>query len=335
MRLVVLSACLLGNAFAADTADRDFAKGARSSYKTDDHPKARRLKMKFDYPSGWTAKEGERPNIVQRFVEPLTAGITRMCMITVKEFPPEVQAASSEPGMLDEVFLPENLRQMVPPGATVLDAQSTKYDGQPGGWLSYSIYAEAANMKLYSVSLNQTFSFQGKMAGLLCSVGGAAAESAKVDRAFQASIPLFQQMGASIVLPDKWNAPVALPAHEGPSGTSASAAVGAALGVPGAGLGSLVAIIIFSLLLTWTIGLVPPLLIRYKLLKVPMSRGKAIATVVFFWFFNLILFTVLGSKSRTHGALLLIAYASYLILRREGPLFGKKSQAPTTTTSSL
>lgn len=299
-----------------------------SSFMTDNHPKAKGLKMKVGYPVGWIAKEGERPNIVQKFVAPLSNGISRMCMVIVKEFPPEMQAAATEPGALDELFLPENLRGMVPPGAAVLDAQSTKYDGQPGGWLTYSLPAEAANMKLHFDTLNQTFGFQAKIVSLQCSVGGSANEKDKVGRAFQANIPLFQQLGASIVLPDKWTATVIQPTATPLSGGTrpdANDAIGFAFGAPGARLGALAAILIFSFLLTWTLGLFPPLIIRYKFLKAPMSRGKAIATVAFFWFFNLILFTVLGSKSKTHGALFLVAYASYVILRREGPLFKQKA----------
>ena len=76
--------------------------------------------------------------------------------------------------------------------------------------------------------------------------------------------------------------------------------------------------LIFSALLTWGIGLAPPLLIRFAILRRSMNKGWAIGTVVFCGVMNLMLFIALGSKSKTHFALFLIAYASYAILRKEG-----------------
>lgn len=75
--------------------------------------------------------------------------------------------------------------------------------------------------------------------------------------------------------------------------------------------------LIFSIIITWTIGLLPPLLIRYAFLRRPMTKKSAIGISAIFWFLNIILFTAMGSKSKTHTALLLIAYVSYWILRRE------------------
>jgi hypothetical protein len=82
--------------------------------------------------------------------------------------------------------------------------------------------------------------------------------------------------------------------------------------------------LIFSFIITWTIGLTPPLLIRYAFLRRPMAKKPAIGTSAFFWLLNIILFIAMGSESKGHAALLLIAYVSYWILRREK----KKSNPP-------
>lgn len=75
--------------------------------------------------------------------------------------------------------------------------------------------------------------------------------------------------------------------------------------------------IIFSIVLTWGIGLTPPLVIRYVVLKKPMEKWPAIGVCAFFWLFNLILFSVLGSQSKTHAALTLVAFVSYWLLRKK------------------
>lgn len=75
--------------------------------------------------------------------------------------------------------------------------------------------------------------------------------------------------------------------------------------------------ILFWIILTWGIGLTPPLLIRFLLLRRPMEKKYALGVVCLFWFFNLLLFTALGSKSKTHFALILVALVSYAILRKK------------------
>ncbi len=76
--------------------------------------------------------------------------------------------------------------------------------------------------------------------------------------------------------------------------------------------------ILVSVLITWGIGLAPPLLIRYAFLKRPMDRWPAISTCAAFWFFDVILFTAIGSKSKSHAALTIVAFVSFWILRRAG-----------------
>jgi hypothetical protein len=56
--------------------------------------------------------------------------------------------------------------------------------------------------------------------------------------------------------------------------------------------------------------------IRYAILKRPMNKWPAIGTCAFFLFLNVILFTALGSRSKTHAALTLVAFVSYWLLRK-------------------
>lgn len=74
--------------------------------------------------------------------------------------------------------------------------------------------------------------------------------------------------------------------------------------------------IIVSFIITWSVGLLPPALIRYAILKRPIPKWPAIGTCALFWVINIVLFTAMGSKSKTHGALVLIAFVSYWILRQ-------------------
>lgn len=74
--------------------------------------------------------------------------------------------------------------------------------------------------------------------------------------------------------------------------------------------------VVLSFILTWGIGLAPPVLIRYVFRKEPTDKWPAIGICSLLWLLNVILFTALGSQSKTHGVLALIAYVSYWLLRR-------------------
>lgn len=78
------------------------------------------------------------------------------------------------------------------------------------------------------------------------------------------------------------------------------------------------ATVIFSIVLTWGIGLAPPLFIRYGVLKRPMEKWPAVVVCAFFWVLNNTLFSVLGSQSKTHVALTFVAFVSYWLLRKKG-----------------
>lgn len=75
--------------------------------------------------------------------------------------------------------------------------------------------------------------------------------------------------------------------------------------------------IVLSIIFTWIIGLLPPVLIRFVFLKRPIAKWPAIGICSLFWFCNMVLFIALRSKSKTHAVLWLVAWISYLILRRE------------------
>lgn len=75
--------------------------------------------------------------------------------------------------------------------------------------------------------------------------------------------------------------------------------------------------IIVSFVITWSIGLLPPVLIRYAILKRPVAKWPAIGTCALFWVINLALFIAMESRRETYASLGLIAIVSYWILRQE------------------
>lgn len=76
-------------------------------------------------------------------------------------------------------------------------------------------------------------------------------------------------------------------------------------------------------LIDWVVGLTPPLLIRFVLMRRPIGIGWALVVVALFGVLHYALVTAFGGDSKTYDALVLIAIVSFLILTA-----GKKEYAP-------
>jgi hypothetical protein len=105
---------------AADPA-REFLDGHRATFSTMGHPKAKGVVFTIAYPLSWAAKEGERPNIVQRFISEHGHGL-EMALILTKQLSLPADSVLTYQD-LRELFDVGILRGMLPPGATYIGAK--------------------------------------------------------------------------------------------------------------------------------------------------------------------------------------------------------------------
>lgn len=288
-------------AFAQNADLQAFSNGNKSKYSTKDHPKAKGINLSVEYPSHWKLSEGERPNIVQKFSGDASDGITRMFLILIKDVPSEVSRMSVE-DIAREAFSDDSLKDIVPQGGEFIKGEQTRYDGQPGAWVIFSINSQRAGMTMMMYTLQHMFIYGGKMVSIQCMVGGLKQMSGNLSQEFNSYFPLFQQIGNSIIVYDKWTKSDVEETEQSPMDY---------LYGP---MGWLT--IIVSFVLTWGIGLIPPLIIRYAIVRKPLPKGWAIGLVVFLWMVNIVVFTALGSQSKTHAALFLVAWVSYIIFKK-------------------
>ena len=76
--------------------------------------------------------------------------------------------------------------------------------------------------------------------------------------------------------------------------------------------------VLLSFIFTWTVILIPPVIVRFVFVRKPIvSMNIAAAISGGLYFFNLMLFIALGSQSKTHAVLVLGAIACYNILSYE------------------
>jgi len=277
-----------------------FLNGQKLKYHTNGHPKAKGLKISIEYPSHWNCQEGERSNIVQKFIGTTFDGFNPTCLILIKDLPEDTKLFS-EQELADTMFSSEGLKAMIPPGALFLKGEQTKYDGQPGAWILYSMLGTRAGFKVDVHVLQHALLYSGKLILLQCSIGGLPGNQRTTEELFSQYLTLFQLMGNSIVIHDKWEKIAA------DKDTNLDSNINDAVGE------SWVLVSVLSFFLFLGIGLTPPALIRFIVIKRPIAKGWAYAIVILFGLVNLVIFTILGGTSKT--VLLVSAWTSYAILR--------------------
>ena len=171
---------------AVDPA-REFLEGSRTTFSTEGHAKANGLNFTIAYPNSWAAAEGERPNIVQKFVSEGGRGL-EMAMIVTKELPlPPGTVLTNED--LKELFVPSELRGMLPPGAILVDARSTQIEAEPAGILEYTMRADRAGMAFLIQAWTLNFISGNTLVQVQFQVGGPAASEGDVARRMAAFKP--------------------------------------------------------------------------------------------------------------------------------------------------
>lgn len=242
--------------------------------------------FRLTYPPDWVSKPGQGANVKAKVSSNRADGAS--CNVVALRVP-ELAGLTPEQVMA-EISYQDVAEQMVGrfPGAQVVKGGETNVDNRPAVYayvdVDYKVLDSSIPMRQLFV---QTFA-EGISYTITCG---------SLRSAFDQSQPIFLRIVSSFVV-ENWYAddPVV-----GPSG--------------GLGLPFTVPQLVLSFLITWTVGLTPPLLIRFLFLRRSMRKWTAIAVCALFWSFNIVFFISIGSQSKTHGALLLVALVSYFILR--------------------
>jgi hypothetical protein len=311
--LMTVILVLASNHSTAQSADpaREFLDGNRRTFSTKDHPKAKGVNFTIAYPSSWAAAEGERPNIVQKFVSGGGRGLESVMIIT-KELPLSPGAVLTEEDMRD-LFTLSELRGMLPDGAIFVGAQSTEIEGTPAGILEYVIRGERAGVEFQIQTWTLNFISGKILVQIQFGVGGPTRSDIGVSRRMAVFKPLFVLMANSIVLPDKWPS-----GPQTPPNTTMPESPTSVLPYGDRQLSTLT--VVASLIVTWGVGITPPLLIRYALLRRPLSKKAAswlaAGFSAFFWIGFLGLNHALNQKPGTGLVWIIMFFVARWIMSR-------------------
>lgn len=169
-------------------------------YSTKGHPKAKGIEMKLGYPKGWKQEEGDRPNVVQKFISP--QGYASGCLVLgIANLPDE-----SSDDEIKALFSGEGPSDFLPEGARQISRRHTKIEQLDADILTFVHRAERADMAMTHFSQTLVFVINRKIIniGMTCGeVGGAVNEAELIKRGAQFD-PLFKLCINRIVIPSRW-----------------------------------------------------------------------------------------------------------------------------------
>jgi len=172
-----------------------------ADYSTKGHPKAKGVEMRLGYPKGWKQEEGDRPNVVQKFISP--KGYADGCLgITIGNLPDE--ASDLE---IKEMFAGEGPSDILPEGARQISRQHTKIEQLDADIVTYILKAERAGLTVTLHSQNLVFAINRKLVVVNMSfgpTGDLVDENDILKRAAHFDL-LFKLCINRIVLPAKWS----------------------------------------------------------------------------------------------------------------------------------
>lgn len=113
--------------------EREFLDGYKYKYSTNGAGKAKGVEFSIESPKTWIAKEGNRPNIVQKFVSENGRGL-KLLLILIKEIPLQPGEKISEKDVL-EILNPKDIQDFIPAGAVYLNSGKLTLENLPGFWL--------------------------------------------------------------------------------------------------------------------------------------------------------------------------------------------------------
>ena len=183
-----------------NSPSKEIYEGFVSLYSTEEHPKSKGITIDAKLPLSWKQKEGDRPNIIQKFISENGKG-QEFILFMVKDLglPNDYILTNDE---IDEIFTQNMLKQMVPDGGEFISAKKILLDNQIGAQMIFKITEERLDFSLTMKTISFITIYEGKFVFLQCYVSAEQGED--LDERFNLFLPLFRQVANSLILIDQY-----------------------------------------------------------------------------------------------------------------------------------
>jgi hypothetical protein len=186
----------------ANAGLKEFTTGEVVRFSTDGHPKAKGANFSFRHPKSWVAKEGDRPNIIQKFVSDDGIG-SAMLAITVRSFP---VPAGTEPSNadLEKMFDPANQKELLPEGTRFIDAKKVHIDGRLASILETSEQQETVGIKVDMRSFEVMFFDRALLVIMRFSIASTPDRVVDLEQSMKEFKPLFTIIANGIMVESRY-----------------------------------------------------------------------------------------------------------------------------------
>lgn len=178
----------------------EFTDGFKYRFSSKDNLKAKGVDFHLDLPQSWLAEEGNRPNVVQKFISQNGHGST-MALVLVLELP-EVNSISEED--IKELAQSGESKEMLPKNSQLISRGFIKIDGLPGIYQEYKLRQTQIDNELLMHTINYNVYDKNKMILIQFSVGGTSDDEINTDAVFEKYKELFKLIAGSLVVQSQW-----------------------------------------------------------------------------------------------------------------------------------
>jgi hypothetical protein len=192
-----------GTCSAQVAALQEFVQGSKRTFNSAGDPKAKGLTLTFEYPRSWAPREASRPNTLAVVFSENGRGL-EACSLVAKGLPLLPNETVSQRD-IEEILATEALRHFMPPGGVYLQGGKTSIDGLPAGWLIYQLDTDRAGLGVRTRSIAFPVIYRKQIIALSCTaVDPPEASDEQVTRHFDAYLPLFRHIAASLIVHNRW-----------------------------------------------------------------------------------------------------------------------------------
>ena len=185
---------LLAVRYAANPV-AEFGDGFRQRFRTDGTGKSQGIRLVLQLPRSWIAKEGERPHIVQKWINEGGTG-SSIIMLDIRDG----QGYNPDRREMERFVKSGEVREAVPDGGTMHGAGTFTMEQRTGYWIDMSVKLERAGFRMYERGTMHQLFINGKAVGLLCMSYAKEDEHQIADAAAKLNKPICQQVLNSLAL---------------------------------------------------------------------------------------------------------------------------------------
>lgn len=141
--------------------EREFLDGHKYKYTTDGAGKSKGVAFSIEAPKTWTAKEGNRPNIVHKFVSESGRGL-ELLLVMIMEMPlPPGESMTDED--VAEILNPTDIKDILPEGAEYINSGKLALENLPGFWVQFKLNTLRVRNSIGTETMMYTIFYKNKM----------------------------------------------------------------------------------------------------------------------------------------------------------------------------